>query len=187
MQGLQNRIDFVRAETKRALEAAYGSERAADYMRTLEGYAPADARVSREIAQPKLEKELVAAIQDAINGGTSYGAATESMVLAAGAAFNYAASVNGVTGFQASYAALALYMSVMHIKSGITVLKLEDSLFPQYHQLEEAKEWLESNESRAYLRKEAKRLLKESKGQDYVNADVIAHWKKLSVWADTIK
>jgi hypothetical protein len=115
-------------------------------------------------------------IQAQIEDADSYETTAEAAKDAAVKAFNYAASQCGLTGFQASWAALRFYGEVMGIKGPFAVFKAEDLLYPQYDLPGRFAEWMSSDEMRTWLADEAQKKIDESPG---AIASVVAHWVNL--------
>lgn len=108
-----------------------------------------------------------------------YGTCVYAMSMAATATFNYMANMLGVTGFQASCADMDIVRRVRGWER-FYLMNLNDLLYPQYCNNENFKNYeklLEENGE--WLSKEAKKRLKEEKG-NLAHPNVIAHWKMLA-------
>lgn len=134
---------------------------------------------------PKTEEELLELISTftkytSSDPGDGYQQSADAMWKAAVAAFNFASSEVGATGYQASWAALKFYQEAMNVKGPFIILKVEDALFPQYDLVGKLEKFLE--EQRDYLREKARESLAESAENDhkYVHPNVLAHWEKLA-------
>ena len=107
-----------------------------------------------------------------------YGSAANALTLASVATFNYMASKLGVTGFQASFADMQFIRRTRNIKSPFIIKQLGDGLYPQYDLKGSFGEWVDSNDSKACLKKEATKRLEND--DSFASDNVLAHWKKLS-------
>lgn len=112
---------------------------------------------------------------------------------AAVAAFNYAASRVGASGFQASWAALRFYGEVMHIDGPYTIIQLHDALYPQYDLpgrvqgfIAEQAPWLAEQATAKLADYDARPTVTytDDDGNEVtrpsVHPDVVAHWRKLA-------
>ena len=134
---------------------------------------------------PKTIEELVEFIKaqeeksdSAEAGAAGYEASANAAVEITVAAFEYAASAQGLTGFQAGWASLQFLARVQNLKSPFAIVEAQTMLYPQYplpseraRQLEESVHW------RAWANAEAKRLLAETRE---VAPRVAEHWKRLA-------
>lgn len=127
-----------------------------------------------------LERAKVRAARDAEEG---YAAAANFVVNVALAAFNYAASVEGITGFQASWASLLIFAELRGLKGPFAIVSADRMLYPQ-HDLptEEARQHEQA--WRPWLAKEAARLMAES-DRGEVHPTVWAHWEMLAAYTPT--
>lgn len=135
---------------------------------------------------PKTEEEMLALMREAVSmdydpdqPGDGYSKSADSMWKAALVAFNYASYLNGATGFQESWAELTFLQKSRRIKCPFAIWKAEDLLYPQYDLRGRFEEWIDSPDTRDWLRSEAKILLAE-KDKDYVSPSVWAHWEMLA-------
>lgn len=164
---------------------------------------PGDAIVETQHNRPTEAKlnELIEQLRDAVtfdftvdDPGMSdgYRRSADAMWKAALAAFNWAASEVGASGFQASWAALRFYGEAMHVTGPFMILKAEDAIYPQYDLPRQVNEWLD--EQRGWLAEEAKKHLDNYEAEPTyttTNEDgttetvlaahprVVAHWRKL--------
>lgn len=115
--------------------------------------------------------------------GAAYELSANAMWLAGEAAFNYAASQVGASGFQGSWAALQLYAKLMQIEGGFIVLKAEDMLYPQYNLVERLHDWTDSDDMTRWLGDEAEKRLALSEN---AAERVIEHWKTLVAARDQL-
>ncbi len=136
---------------------------------------------------PKTLEELNQLIQSQLTRAHDYGSVCAALSLVTNATFNYFASEQGMTGFQAQCADLDALRRSRHIKGPFTVLKLEDGLYPQYDLMGSAQEFITSAESARWLREQAQASLKEldenmRRAPDmlHVAPAVVEHWKKLA-------
>lgn len=120
-------------------------------------------------------------------GGVGYEQSADALWKAAAIAFNYVAARCGVTGFQASWAALTFYGHEMRIDGPFGVVKAQDALYPQYDVAGKSAKWLE--EWSDWLKAEALKLLQENAdraprpgAEEYttVHPNVWAHWRRLA-------
>lgn len=105
-----------------------------------------------------------------------YGTAVYAMSMAAVAAFNHVASVEGVTGFQASCAKMDIIKRLGGHKDGFMLVDYSKLLYPQYEQGIPGF-WEHIKRNKEQLKKRALELLEEN---DQAHPNVAAHWKKLS-------
>lgn len=105
--------------------------------------------------------------------GVAYESSARAMVDVAKAAFEYAASEVGASGFQASWAALTAYGELMRIEGPFIVLKAEDTLYPQYDLHARLQEFLDN--ATEWLGDKAAELLAEDRGVPAVRE----HWQKV--------
>lgn len=89
----------------------------------------------------------------------AYALAAEALVIAGKAAFDYVADVQGVTGWQGSWAALKLYGDLVGVKGPYKIFKLEDALYPQYDLQARLTKWLNEPENQQWLAEQARELL----------------------------
>jgi hypothetical protein len=88
---------------------------------------------------PKTEQDLLSVIRSAFHfewdesdPGTGYEASANALVTCAVAAFNYACSVVGATGFQASWAELEFIRRSRGFEGPFAILDATRLLYPQY-------------------------------------------------------
>ncbi len=122
-------------------------------------------------------EELAAYIDGLVNQEHDYNTSGYAMAQAAVAAFNFVASRLGVTGFQASCAALAVYGKLMSIDGPFGVVMGEEMLYPQYDLGEQVAGW--QRKWTEWASGEAKKMLAES-DPTFVNHRVWAHWEMLA-------
>lgn len=106
----------------------------------------------------------------------AYESSARAMVDVGKAAFNYAASEVGASGFQGSWAALTLYGELVGINGPFIVLKAEDMLYPQYDLIDRLREFIESDEMARWLGEQAAERLQ---GSLHASESVREHWQKL--------
>lgn len=108
-----------------------------------------------------------------------YSASANALWQAALAAFNYIAEVEGVTGFQAGYAALHAYGKMMGVEGPYAIIRAEELLYPQYDNKipELITKWQEG-----WCAEEAQRKIDEHSKENfiYVHPDVKARWFELA-------
>jgi hypothetical protein len=128
----------------------------------------------REPPHPKTKDELVSVIGSLVDRPHDYGTCVYAISLSAAAAFNYAASVLGASGFQASCADL----DILRLTRGLDdfmILKAEDLLYPQYDPMGQAAKFLK--DARPRLAGKARQLLRDPAG---VHPQVLARWSELA-------
>jgi len=130
-----------------------------------------------EVPWLKTQKELMKYINALVNRKHDYGTAVYAMSMSAVAAYYYASSKVGATGFQASCADLDIIRRTRGLKGPFKIVDISRALYPQYDLVQELMESL--NESKGWLRDEAKKLLKDA---ERCHPDVVAHWKKLAAY-----
>lgn len=117
-------------------------------------------KIDKYGAWPHTEEELLEAIRDQLKRMDStsdiesgYNLAPEVTAEIALAAFNYAAHVLGITGFQASFADLTFLRRTRGLKGPLAILDGENLLYPQYDLREQfekyMREWPEQLKERA--------------------------------------
>lgn len=150
-------------------------------------------------------ESLVAAVadSDAVLGRESdgYGKCVEAMWRAAYMAHELVASRLGVTGFQHGMSSLTLLGALRDIEGPYMLVDASMALFPQYDLPGRVREFLEGDDVRSWLAREARRKLAEAaKEPEYsewtdedgvqhrmrrVHIDVEAHWKRLVEYVPT--
>ena len=128
-----------------------------------------------DVKWPKTIEDLTEYIESLTNREHDYGTSVYAMSLAATAAFHYAASKVGATGFQASCADLDVLRRTRSIKGPFMIIDADNMLYPQYDlhgKLQEAMDsWAE------WAAEEAQKKLDGDK--EHVHPDVLAHWRRL--------
>jgi len=132
-----------------------------------------------EVPWLKTQKELMKYINALVNRKHDYGTSVYAMSMSAVAAYYYASSKVGATGFQASCADLDIIRRTRRLKGPFMIVDLSKALYPQYNLAQDVTNALLN--SRAWLRDEAKKKLKD-KFVKSCHPDVIAHWKKLAAY-----
>lgn len=116
---------------------------------------------------------------DAIcEGPHDYSTSAEAMVTAMVTAGNYVASRLGLTGFQASWAALNAYAKIMDYDCPIIVFKADDLLYPQYDLPGRLADWM--HECKPWLAAQARQKLAGDTAS--VVEPVMRRWKKLAAY-----
>lgn len=121
---------------------------------------------------PKSEEEFIELVQSELNGDHDYNTSAEAVSNITVAAFNYAASTIGITGFQAGWAGLNALRQIKNIEGPFAVIDGTKFLFPQYDLHKQLDEWHE--EWKPALSELAKKKLNEK--------DNIAHPKVKERW-----
>lgn len=98
---------------------------------------------------------------------------------AALAAFNYVAREAGVSGFQASWAALTFYGKALHIEGPFGVVRGEEALYPQYDLPAKVESWIEEDWA-DWLKEEAQKRLDDEIYAVHAAPAVREHWEKLA-------
>ena len=128
-----------------------------------------------KVPWPKTKEQLAEYVESLVNRSHDYGTCVYAMSMAAEAAFNYVASKEGCTGFQASCADLDFVRRTRLLKGPFILLKAEDALYPQYNLfgklIDAMKKW------ELWLKEEAVKKLAETGS---AHPDVIAHWQSLA-------
>ncbi len=132
----------------------------------------------REIPWPKTEDELLAYIHEQMDGGHDYNTSAESALAVTVAAFNYAAHVMGLTGFQAGWIGMGVLAEINSIKGPFGIIMAENMLYPQYDEPSKVREW--QGKWAQWLGDEARKHLAE---REHAHPDVIAHWERLAAAA----
>lgn len=132
-----------------------------------------------EAPWPKSMQELTDYITSLVERPHDYGTCVYAMSLSAVAAFRFAASKVGATGFQASCADMDIIRRTRGIER-FQILNHENLLYPQYCNSEHFPDWnalIEKNKT--HLAEEARKLLASAK-RETCHPDVAKHWLWLS-------
>jgi hypothetical protein len=132
-----------------------------------------DLRI-RQVTEATPQEEMTLENSDLFGDG--YMKCIEAMRDAAVMAFDYVASELGVTGFQASVAALQAYGMVMHIDGPFMMLQLRDALYPQSNPVERVEEWLSQESSRTWLQEQVAERMGDTFIPEGIHPTVLAHW-----------
>lgn len=116
-------------------------------------------------------------IEQQLKEADSYNTTAEACRDAAVEAFEYGARIVGLTGFQASWAALQAYGEIMSVKCPFMVITLDNYLYPQYDLHARLDEFIAK--SKEWIQKKAQEKL-EQEDQQYVHPDVWARWEQLA-------
>lgn len=142
---------------------------------------PADATEEQlrtmEVPWPKNAEDLDAYIGSLINRPHDYGTCVYAMSMAATAAFHYAASRVGATGFQAGCADLDFLRRSRGYKGPFMVLDAENALYPQYDGMAQKAAAFRAEIS-GWLADEAQKKLDAPDGKS-AHPNVVAHWRDL--------
>ena len=140
-----------------------------------------------EVQRPETAAQLADLIEsltvfDYADGGEGYERSADALWRAALAAFEYVARQLGVTGWQASWAALRFYREAMHVDGPFIVIRAHDALYPQYDLPERLAAFLAKQQP--WLAEQAAEKLAEfetRQGADQTVAPaVLAHWRMLA-------
>jgi hypothetical protein len=123
-------------------------------------------------------EEQRAAVRAAGTGKEGYNAAAEYAKNIAEAAFNFASSDAGLSGFQAGWASLHLFAKLRGVEGPMAVLEAERFLYPQHGTVFHMAGKLNEDWT-PWLAKEARRLMAEHPERG-VAAEVWAHWERLA-------
>lgn len=119
------------------------------------------------------EEQLLEFINTEISKQHDYETAADAVSNITVAAFNYAASTIGITGFQANWAGLTAIREILSIEGPFAIVEGEKFLFPQYDLHKQLDDWHES--WKHSLSEMAKEKLKES--DDMVHPNVKRRWE----------
>lgn len=131
---------------------------------------------AEQVPTPHTPEELVEYIKSLVEREHTYGTVVYAMSMAAVAAYNYVAHVEGSTGFQASCADLDIIRRTRNIDCPFILLTANDMLFPQYSLPAKLNDAMQT--WKGWAKKEAKKLLAETDRPTH--PDVRAHWIMLS-------
>lgn len=135
--------------------------------------------MSHASEKPKTIEALAEYVQRQVEADHDYNTSAEAALDVACAAFNYAASAMGLSGFQASYAALSFIGRVNGYTGPYGFIKAEDALFPQYDVAGKAAEMIEGWQP--WLKEQAVKHLNESQERgEEPHPRVYIHWLKLA-------
>lgn len=138
-------------------------------------YLPKRFRASKRYRQQR--KELLAMMDEAVTRTDyDYNTSAEAPIEPTKLAFNAITYELGGTGFQAGWAALKVYASILHIEGPFIVLKTEDYLYPQYDLHKRLDEHLDDQHVRDWLHVQATKRLAESEGRG-IHPNVEARWR----------
>lgn len=130
-----------------------------------------------EIDWPKTKDELLAIIDTLLERDHDYGTCVYAMSLSALAAFHYAASKVGSSGFQASCADMDFLRHTRNMKSGFQILDYDNLMYPQYANRFDTSFMGLIRDNAKTLKPIAEKRLKESPD---AHPEVIAHWKMIA-------
>lgn len=122
----------------------------------------------------KTEDEFLEYVRAQLAGSDDYSSCADSVANIAIAAFNYAASKQGITGFQSGWASLQFLKEVKGIKGPFGIVDGEKFLYPQYDPIGQVIEW--EKEWKPWLRQMAKDKLNES--SSYIHPNVKKRWEE---------
>lgn len=120
------------------------------------------------------EKEFLEYVRAQLAGPHDYNSVADAVANVAIAAFNYGASSQGITGFQAGWASMQFLKTVKGIKGPFGIIDGEKFLFPQYDPVGQVIEW--EKEWKPYLKQIAEEKLKED--WPHVHPDVKRRWEE---------
>lgn len=130
-----------------------------------------------KIPFPKAEDEMLAIMRAVLDRGHDYGTCVYAMSIAATAAFNYAASKLGCTGFQASLADLDFVRRARLIDGPLAIFKAADLCYPQYDLRTKFNEWVEKSQD--WVSERCAELLRDMDATGGgAHPGVVAHWEK---------
>jgi hypothetical protein len=130
-------------------------------------------------AWPKTQEELIKILNEHENKQHDYSSVAESLTEVTLAMFNYFASKQGMTGFQASWAAMRFLARSRNIEGPWGIVDGSQMLYPQYDLRVQLEKWME--EWKPQIGKMAvEKLNSESR---YAHPDVIARWMELATYA----
>lgn len=164
-------------EKRRIANEERETVRANAFAASVEKFKTMDEKQLRESETPwpQTEAELLSILRVLTDRQQDYGTCVYVMSIAAIAAFNYASSKVGSSGFQASCADLDFLRRSRLIKGPFMISKAEDAIYPQYDLRAKLEKFLE--DSKGWLRDESKKLIESSPA---AHPNVMAHWKALA-------
>lgn len=163
--------EYAAREVKWAAKA-----KAADAAHLMESASTEPEMRDAKVPSIRTKEQLSEYIESLTQRSHDYGTCVYAMSMAATAAFNYAAHVLEVTGFQASVAELDVLRRTRGIEGPFMVIKGEDFLYPQC--TPEKKLYEAELEWAPWLKEEAAKKLA---NMEYpVHPDVEAHWRALA-------
>lgn len=113
-------------------------------------------------------------LQATLNEKHTYTSSAEAVADTAEAAFDLVASELGITGAQASWAAMRAHTLVMGWDFPVLVLRGSELLYPQYDLPARLAEWVD--DCRPWMRERARALLSTSGAVP----NVLEHWRRLA-------
>ena len=139
-----------------------------------------------EAPWPKTIEDLTDYINKVVDQPQDYGTCVYAMSLAATAAFHYAASKVGASGFQGECADMDVLRRTRGFEHAFLIRDLGNLLYPQYRDNFDTLAFdslLAQNAS--WLKKEAQKMLAES--TEFAAPAVIAHWQMILTLPDEEK
>jgi hypothetical protein len=128
-----------------------------------------------KVKTPATIQELTKFIEEITTQEHDYGTCVYAMSLSAVAAFKYAASQLGVTGFQASCADLDVIRRTRSLDCPFIILKAEDLLYPQYDLRRTLEDFIQQQTK--WCKEQAELRLKEP---NKACEEVENHWRLLA-------
>ncbi|WP_419877700.1 hypothetical protein [Brevibacillus centrosporus] len=125
---------------------------------------------------PKTEQELIDFLHEHENKSHSYESVAESLTEVTLAMFNYFASKQGMTGFQASWGGLQFLKKSRGIEGPFGIIDGSKLLYPQYDLRKQLEDWIKEWEPQ--LAQMAKEKLEETNCQ--AHPDVLERWQRLA-------
>lgn len=136
-----------------------------------------------EVPWPKTQEELTAFIASLVKRQHDYNSQCYAVSMAAVAAFYYAAGTLGLSLNQAGHAVMDVVRRTRVMKGPFMIVDISNALYPQYDLVKLVRDGI--NESREWLRDEARKLLASTHADD-AHTDVIAHWRELAEEASEV-
>lgn len=129
--------------------------------------------------RPRSLNDLTAYITEQLEREHDYNTAVEATTNVSVAAFNYAARVLGITGFQSSCADLGILRLTRGLDGPFGLLDGEQLLYPQYDLVAKAEEWVEKWKPELAA-KAQKRLEAQNDAGFPAHPNVVERWRELA-------
>jgi ADP-heptose:LPS heptosyltransferase len=125
---------------------------------------------------PESLEEFIAYVKEIESQPHSYESIADALTDATVAFFNYFASKQGMTGFQASWSGLQFLRKIRGMEHPFMIVDGGKLLYPQYDLHSDLEKFIE--ETKPQLKEAAKENLE--KVDQFTSKNVVAHWKELA-------